>query len=191
MSTQSLRPAARAADAGWFRQVLGQYPTGVSVVTGIAADRTAVGLAVGSFTSVSLDPPLVAFLPDKKSSSWPKIAAAGKFCVNILAADQEPVCRAFASKAPDKFAGLAWRPAASGSPILTGAVAWIDCDLEAVHDAGDHLIVIGRVTDLDIERPTLPLLFFQGGYGRFSPHSLGCGTRGSGCSCSSSTGPGR
>ncbi len=172
MSTQSLRPAARAADAGWFRQVLGQYPTGVSVVTGIAADGTAIGLAVGSFTSVSLDPPLVAFLPDKKSSSWPKIAAAGKFCVNILAADQEPVCRAFASKAPDKFAGLAWRPAASGSPILTGAVAWIDCNLEAVHDAGDHLIVIGRVTNLDIERPALPLLFFQGGYGRFSPHSL-------------------
>jgi len=164
--------ASRATDTGWFRQVLGQYPTGVSVVTGVAAYGTPAGMAVGSFTSVSLDPPLVAFLPDKKSSSWPKIAPAGRFCVNILADDQEPVCRAFASKAPDKFAGLRWRPAASGSPILENAVAWVDCDLEAVHDAGDHLIVLGRVTDLDVERPTLPLLFFQGGYGRFSPHSL-------------------
>ena len=164
--------ASRATDTGWFRQVLGQYPTIVSVVTGVAADGTPAGMAVGSFTSVSLDPPLVAFLPDKKSSSWPKIAPAGRFCVNILADDQEPVCRAFASKAPDKFAGLRWRPAASGSPILENAVAWVDCDLEAVHDAGDHLIVLGRVTDLDVERPTLPLLFFQGGYGRFSPHSL-------------------
>jgi len=164
--------STRASDPDWFRQVLGQYPTGVSVVTGIAADGKPAGLAVGSFTSVSLDPPLVAFLPDKRSSSWPRIEPAGRFCVNILAADQEDVCRVFASKARDKFADLAWRPAASGAPILDDAVAWVDCELEAVHDAGDHYIVVGRVTDLDIERPTLPLLFFQGGYGRFSPQSL-------------------
>ncbi|MGI8677468.1 MAG: flavin reductase family protein [Jatrophihabitans sp.] len=162
----------RAEDADWFRRVLGQYPTGVSVVTGIAADGSAVGLAVGSFTSVSLDPPLVAFLPAATSSTWPKIRQAGRFCVNVLAADQEPVCRTFASRASDKFAGLSWRPASSGAPILDGAVAWVDCDLDTVHEAGDHLIVIGRVRDLHIERPTLPLLFFQGGYGRFSPHSL-------------------
>ncbi len=170
MTTRSV--PIRAADADWFRQVLGQYPTGVSVVTGIAADGAPAGLAVGSFTSVSLDPPLVAFLPATSSSSWPKIAPGKKFCVNILGADQESVCGAFASKAADKFAGLGWRPAPAGSPILDGAVAWVDCELEAVHEAGDHLIVVGRVVDLDIERPALPLLFFQGGYGRFSPHSL-------------------
>lgn len=163
---------SRAADPDWFRQVLGQYPTGVSVVTGMAADGKPVGLAVGSFTSVSLDPPLVAFLPDKRSTSWPRIEPAGRFCVNILAADQEDVCRVFASKVADKFADLAWRPAASGAPILDDAVAWVDCELDAVHEAGDHYIVVGRVTDLDIERPTLPLVFFQGGYGRFSPQSL-------------------
>ncbi len=172
VSTNSRNGLARAADAEWFRSVLGRYPTGVSVVTGIGPDGSPVGLAVGSFTSVSLDPPLVAFLPATSSSSWPKIEPGHKFCVNILAADQEPVCRAFASKAADKFAGLSWRPASSGSPILDDAVAWVDCDLEVVHQAGDHLIVIGRVRDLDIERPTLPLLFFQGGYGKFSPHSL-------------------
>jgi flavin reductase (DIM6/NTAB) family NADH-FMN oxidoreductase RutF len=164
--------ASRASEPTWFRRVLGQYPTGVSVVTGVDANGEPAGLAVGSFTSVSLDPPLVAFLPAKESSSWPKIAGVGKFCVNILASDQEAICRVFASKATDKFAGLRWRPAATGSPILEGTVAWIDCHLEAVHDAGDHLIVVGRVRDLEIERPSLPLLFFQGGYGRFSPLSL-------------------
>ena len=159
-------------DGNRFRRVLGHYPTGVSVVTGTSADGAPVGLAVGSFTSVSLDPPLVAFLPAQSSSSWPKIEAAGTFCVNILAADQEPVCRAFATPGVDKFAGLNWRPAASGAPILDGAVAWIDCSLQAVHEAGDHLIVIGRVQALEIARPTLPLLFFQGGYGKFHAHSL-------------------
>jgi flavin reductase (DIM6/NTAB) family NADH-FMN oxidoreductase RutF len=121
---------------------------------------------------VSLDPPLIAFLPAATSSSWPKIAKAGRFCVNVLAADQESVCRSFAARSADKFAGLSWHAAPSGAPILDGALAWIDCGLETVHEAGDHLIVLGRVSDLHIERSTLPLLFFQGGYGRFSPHSL-------------------
>ena len=110
--------------------------------------------------------------PSVQSSSWGRIRAASAFCVNILAADQETVCRTFASKSVDRFVNLEWRPAGSGSPILSGVVAWIDCDLEAIHDGGDHHIVIGRVRDLDIERATLPLLFYQGGYGRFSPLSL-------------------
>jgi flavin reductase (DIM6/NTAB) family NADH-FMN oxidoreductase RutF/DNA-binding IclR family transcriptional regulator len=127
---------------------------------------------VGSFTSVSLDPPLVAFFPDKGSTSWPKIHDAGKFCVNILSAEQEHVCRRFASRAEDKFEGIACHDAGSGSPIIAGAVAWIDCDLESVQEAGDHYIVLGRVRELDVQHPTLPLLFFQGGYGRFAPLSL-------------------
>jgi len=143
--------------------VLGQYPTGVTVVTAVDAAGKAYGLAVGSFTSVSLDPPLVAFMPDKNSSSWPKIKDIGSFCVNVLGADQEPVCRAFASKAPDKFEGLDWRPAPSGAPILDNVVAWIDCDLDTIHEAGDHFIVIGQVRSLDVASPGLPLLFFGGG----------------------------
>ncbi len=165
------RGPSRAHDGDWFRRVLGHYPTGVSVITGIA-DGHPVGLTMGSFTSVSLDPPLIAFLPGVGSSSWPKLRQAGKFCVNILAADQEWVCRAFASRGVDKFAGISWRHSALGAPILEGVVAWIDCELEAVHEAGDHLIALGLVKDLEIERTTLPLLFFQGGYGRFHPHSL-------------------
>ena len=164
--------SVRAADPQHFRHVLGHFPTGVVVVTAMGADGTGAGMAVGSFTSVSLDPPLVAFLPDKGSSSWPKIQATGSFCVNVLTSAQEHVCRAMASKAPDKFAGLDWKPAESGAPIIDGVAAWIDCDIDTVHEAGDHYIVIGRVRDLDIADPVLPLIFYQGGYGRFSPRTL-------------------
>lgn len=159
-------------DGQKFRQVLGHFPTGVAVVTGLDADGQPAGMAVGSFSSVSLDPPLVAFMPDKSSTSWPRFRDTGSFCVNILGADQESVCRAFASRGGDKFADLSWQPAGSGAPLLDGVLAWIDCDTEVVHEAGDHFIVIGRVRDLDIGTPALPLVFFQGGYGRFSSLSL-------------------
>jgi flavin reductase (DIM6/NTAB) family NADH-FMN oxidoreductase RutF/DNA-binding IclR family transcriptional regulator len=159
-------------DAQKFRQVLGHFPTGVAVVTGLDADDKPAGMAVGSFSSVSLDPPLVAFMPDVSSTSWPRFRDSGSFCVNILGAEQESVCRTFAGKGGDKFADLSWTPAGSGSPLLAGVLAWIDCDIEAVHEAGDHFIVIGRVRDLDIGTPALPLVFFQGGYGRFSSLSL-------------------
>jgi flavin reductase (DIM6/NTAB) family NADH-FMN oxidoreductase RutF len=159
-------------DPKHFRRVLGHFPTGVAVITGLDADGNPGGLAIGSFSSVSLDPPLVAFMPDKNSSTWPKIRDYGHFCVNILGSDQESVCRTFAISGGDKFADLSWRPSSSGCPTLDGSLAWIDCDLEAVHEAGDHFIVIGRVRELDVVGNTLPLVFFQGGYGRFSSLSL-------------------
>ncbi|MCR2793477.1 flavin reductase [Microbacterium sp. zg.Y625] len=156
---------------------MGHFPTGVCVVTAVDADGTPVGMAVGSFTSVSLDPPLVAFLPDRSSTTFPRIREAASFCVNVLSADQEPVCRTFASRGADKFATVGWRPAPSGAPILDGVVAWIDCRPDTLHEAGDHFICVGRVTDLAVENPTLPLLFFQGGYGAFSLGSLVIGAR--------------
>jgi 3-hydroxy-9,10-secoandrosta-1,3,5(10)-triene-9,17-dione monooxygenase reductase component len=158
-----------ATDPKTFRRVLGHYPTGVCAITAMQDNGEPIGMAVGSFTSVSLDPPLVAFFPDRSSSSWPKIQAAGRFCVNILAAHQEPLCRALAAKTGDKFAGLTYRQSSAGLPILDDIVAWIDCDLYAVYEAGDHYIVLGLVHSLDVERPNKPLLFFQGGYGQFSP----------------------
>ena len=163
---------AQLIDPKHFRRVLGHFPTGVAVITGLDAEGKPGGLAIGSFSSVSLDPPLVAFMPDKNSSTWPKIRDRGHFCVNILGADQETVCRTFAVSGGDKFAELAWRPAGSGAPVLDGVLAWIDCDLEVIHDAGDHFIVIGRVRELDVSGNTFPLVFFQGGYGRFSSLSL-------------------
>lgn len=160
-------------DGRKFRTVLGHFPTGVAVVTALDTDGNPVGMAVGSFTSVSLDPPLVAFLPDKGSSSFPKIRDAAAFCVNVLAAEQEDVCRQFAAKGADKFAGLGWEPGPStGSPVLDGVVAWMDCEMGEVIDAGDHYIVLGQVMELDVANADLPLLFFQGGYGRFAPATL-------------------
>ena len=154
-------------DSAKFRQVLGHFPTGVTVVTA-AGDGGPVGLAVGSFASVSLDPPLVAFFPDKASSSWPKIEVAGTFCVNILAEQQEEVCRRFAQKGDDKFVGLGWKATSSGAPLLDGVLAWIDCEVDSVADAGDHYCVMGRVRDLGVVHDGAPLVFFRGGYGRFA-----------------------
>jgi 3-hydroxy-9,10-secoandrosta-1,3,5(10)-triene-9,17-dione monooxygenase reductase component len=151
-------------DGREFRRVLGHYPTGVCAITSLS-DSVPVGMIVGSFTSVSLDPALVAFLPDRKSRTWAKIEAAGHFCVNILAARQQDICLALSSQAENKFSAIPYRPTSSGLPIIEGVVAWIDCKLDAVHEAGDHVIAIGRVRALDIEQPAAPLIFLRGAYG--------------------------
>ena len=148
-----------------FRHVLGHFPTGVTVVTAMVDGDQPGGFAVGSFFSVSLDPPLVGFCAGKGSTSWPAIRASGSFCANILAEDQETACRAMSVSGADKFAGLAWTRAGSGCPKLVGALAYVDCDIEAVHDAGDHEICVGRVRELAVERDHGPLVFFRGGYG--------------------------
>ena len=153
-------------DPARFRQVLGHFPTGVTIVA-CDDDGTQAGLAVGSFMSVSLDPPLIGFCPSKTSETWPHIESAGTFCVNVLAEDQEEMCRVFAGKQQDKFRHFGWRPAATGSPILDDVLAWIDCRVEGTYDAGDHHLVLGRVLELEVAREGKPLLFFRGGYGRF------------------------
>lgn len=151
-------------DAREYRRILGHYPTGVCAVTAMRAEGP-IGMIVGSFTSVSLEPALVAFLPDRKSSTWPKIAATGHFCVNILAEPQQMICKALTSKAENRFADISHRRSGLGAPIIEGVVAWIDCRLDAVHEAGDHFIVIGRVNEMAIEREDAPLVFLKGEYG--------------------------
>jgi flavin reductase (DIM6/NTAB) family NADH-FMN oxidoreductase RutF len=150
-------------DQATFRQVLGHFPTGVTVIAGMDGDEP-VGLAVGSFFSLSLDPPLVGFCVDTSSTSWARMESSGRFCVNILGDDQEDVCRAFAMSGDDKFAGIGWRAAESGSPLLDGVLAWIDCEVDAIHPGGDHHIVIGRVLGLDVGHEGEPLVFYRGGY---------------------------
>lgn len=151
-------------DPARYRQVLGHFPTGVTVITSEDGGERA-GLAVGSFFSVSLDPPLVGFCAGAQSSSWPKIRAAGRFCVNVLGARQEEVCRTFAGRGEDKFAGIGYDAAPfSGAPRLHDALAWIDCELAEVLPGGDHDIVLGRVHDLHVEDEGHPLVFFRGGY---------------------------
>lgn len=165
----SERPPAN--DPSHFRKVLGRFPTGVTIVTAMDGNRP-TGLAIGSFTSVSLDPPLVAFLPTKSSSSYAAIEKAQAFCVNVVAEDQKAVTGVFASKAEDKFAGVDWEPApVTKSPRLAGCLAWMDCKVHAIYDGGDHWIVVGAVQEMDAEdRDVGPLLFFTGAYGGFAAH---------------------
>lgn len=151
-------------DPRHFRNVLGTWPTGVCVITSVGADGQRHGLVVGSFTSISLDPPLVGFFPDKRSGTWPLIAEAGRFCVNVLGSSQLDLCRRFAARAQDKFAELAHGHSPSGQPLLEDAIAWIDCRIERVEDIGDHLLVVGAVEALDRREEGTPLLFFRGGY---------------------------
>lgn len=155
-------------DSARYRTVLGHFPTGVTVVTADADDGP-VGITIGSFTSVSLDPPLVGFLPGKASDRWPAIERAGSFCVNVLAEDQADLCWAFAKESDDTFAGIDWRAAPSGSPILPDVLAWMDCTIHDVVDEGDHWFVVGLVTMLESEREHGPLLFFRGTLGGFHP----------------------
>src|ERR1700733_9530879 len=163
---------AQVVDPKWYRQVLAQYPTGVCVITSVDAQGEPLAIIVGSFTSVSLRPPLVAFFPARDSNSWAKLRHCDSFCVNILSARQEAVCRQLASKDANKFGSTAHRRSRRGNPILDGVVAWIDCRRYSVTEAGDHDIVLGEVLELDVASEELPLLFFQGGYGRFSPATL-------------------
>ena len=158
-------PHRTALEEAEFRAVLGHFASGVCVVTGIV-DGAPSGLSMQSFFSLSLDPPLVAVSPSRRSTSWPGIAASGAFCVNVLAEDQEPICRVFGRSGDDKFAGIGWEPAATGSPRIAGALAWIDCRLEAAHEAGDHLLVVGAVVDVG-SGPGEPLVFYRGGFGGF------------------------
>ena len=147
-----------------FRDVLGRYASGVTVVTTMSAGEP-VGMTCQSFTSVSLDPPLVAFLPTKQSRAFVAIQRAGTFCVNFLAAGQDELSNAFASRGDDKFAGVRWsRSAGTGSPLLTGIVGHVDCTVHAVHEAGDHYLVMGNVVDLAVGDAEEPLLYYRGGY---------------------------
>ena len=164
-------PVAAPIDPQHMRHVLGSYPTGVAIVTGRAADGTPLGMVVGTFNSVSMDPPLVSFMPMKSSYTFAALRESRTFCVNIMAADQEHVCGTFMRR-ENKFEGVDWRESPTGAPILEGTTAWIECEWSDVVDAGDHYFVLGAVRELATERNCLPLLFFQRGYGRFTPGSL-------------------
>ena len=145
-----------------FRTVLGRLPTGVVIVTGGDIDHPS-GLVVGSFMSVSLDPPLVAVCPAKTSTSWPRLQAAGHFCANILHGDQVELARSFARSGGDKFAGVPWRHApATGAALLEGVAAWIDCKIHDTIEAGDHWLVLGEVLELGVEEPGGALVFYGG-----------------------------
>jgi 3-hydroxy-9,10-secoandrosta-1,3,5(10)-triene-9,17-dione monooxygenase reductase component len=159
-----------APDSSRFRRVLGHFGTGVTVITTADTDGPA-GFACQAFAPLSLDPPLVLFCPQNGSGTWRRIRATGTFCVNILASDQRDVSRLFGTRGADRFSALDWTPAPSGAPILTGALTWADCLVEAVHPGGDHSIVTGRVTTLGPCRDVTPLLFHRSRYTTTTPTS--------------------
>ncbi|MEV7976784.1 flavin reductase [Streptomyces sp. NPDC086519] len=151
-------------DPGRFREVLSVVPSGIAVVTAVDGGEP-VGLTVGSLIMVSTDPSLVGFLPGVSSTSFTRIRRSGSFCVNVLTARQENVSNALAKPGGDKFAGLSWRPApVTGSPVLEGVAAWIDCRLTAVHEHGDHFVAIGEAVDFDAVPGEQPLVFHRGRY---------------------------
>jgi 3-hydroxy-9,10-secoandrosta-1,3,5(10)-triene-9,17-dione monooxygenase reductase component len=154
-------------DPAQFRQVLSHYPTGVAVITSLDAAGEPLVLVVGSFTSVSLDPPLVGFLPDKRSTTWPQIHATGHFAVNILGSDQTALCRQLAGKG-DKMEGVAWHVSPRDLPILDEALVAIECRIAWVHEAGDHHFVLGQVQAMEVRRDGDPMLFHRGRYGGFA-----------------------
>ena len=141
---------------------MGSFATGVTVVTA-AEDGAPVGFTCQSFVALSLDPPLVALAPARSSTSWPRIRKAGRFSVNVLGEEQEEVCRVFARSGVDKFDGVEWGWGPVGAPRLAGCLAWVDCELEVAHAAGDHELVVGRVVDLRIGTGR-PLLFYRSAF---------------------------
>lgn len=150
-------------DPKLFTRVLGSFASGVAIVTAFDDDDP-VGLTAQSFMSLSIDPPLVMFCPQRTSTSWPRIERARHFAANILAEGQESLGTQFARSGTDKFAGVSWAAGPSGAPLLDGVLAHIDCRIEAVHEGGDHLIVVGRVLHLAADTRQKPLVFFRSSF---------------------------
>jgi len=158
----------RAIDDGaHFRHVLSHFASGVVVVTGLVGG-TPAGMTCQSFTSLSLDPPLVLFCPAKTSTSWPVLAQADHLCINVLASHQRELSTAFARSGTDKFAGVGWSPTPHGAPALDEASAHLEVRAETHHDGGDHSIVVCRVESLSSQADRHPLIYYRSNY-----HALG------------------
>ncbi|MEE4021936.1 flavin reductase family protein [Gordonia sp. PKS22-38] len=164
--------APSSVDRKVFRDVLGHYPTGVVVVTGREASGEILAMVVGTFSSVSLDPPLVSFMPMKTSRTFAKMLDCSSLCINILGGEQEDIVLTVAQRWEDKLDGIDWFPSPSGDPVLTDSVAWIDARIANTVEAGDHWIALCEVHDMAVTNPVSPLIFFQGGYGSFVCSSL-------------------
>ena len=160
-----LQPEPALVDPQALRSVCANWATGVTVITTGGTGRT-VGLTVNSFTSVSLDPALILVCIHKDSGELPVFRRTGAFAVNILAADQEELCRSFASRHTRHSVEADTRPGITGVPVLSDALAYLECRIEREVDAGDHVIVIGEVVDLAVQREEGPLTFFRNSFHR-------------------------
>lgn len=165
VSSQEASPAT--FDAGAVRRALGSFATGVTVVTTVATDGKPVGLTANSFTSVSMDPPLVLWCLASKSPNLQAFRDAGHFAINILHAEQRDLCKRFSDpRIADRFDGVQWRSGKLGMPVLEGCVANFECRHWSEHEAGDHVVFIGRLEHIDYVEGE-PLVFSQGKLGNF------------------------
>jgi len=159
-------------DGKEYRTVLGHFPTGVVIISGLDRDGNPLGLTIGSFSSISLEPPLVGFFPGLNSKTWPAIAESGAFCVNVLSVAQAELCWRFAKEAEGRFEGVKWSASPLRSPMIDGSVAFIDCKIESSAQVGDHLFVVGRVHGLHaVEGAQSPMVFAKGAVVGTSPLS--------------------
>ena len=156
-------PRAAAPAARGLREALGRFATGVALVTA-APEGELTGLVVNSLTSVSLEPPLILFCASRSSITWSRMRRAGRFAVNVLGRDSEAFVARAAPPGADRFAGVAWTPGRGGAPLLTGALASLECEIAGEHPGGDHWIVVGRVDDVHLPPAGDPLVFFEGGF---------------------------
>jgi 3-hydroxy-9,10-secoandrosta-1,3,5(10)-triene-9,17-dione monooxygenase reductase component len=156
--------AAAAPDPRSFRNALGRFATGVALVTAAPGDEPA-GLIVNSLTSVSLEPPLLSFCPSRSSLTWSRMRRAGRLGVNVLGRRHQRFAQRATPAGADRFAGLDWELGRSGVPLLTDALASLECEIVAEHPTGDHWIVVGRVDNLRIPPIKDPLVFFAGAFG--------------------------
>jgi len=168
-----------ALDQRAYRNALGNFATGVTVVTTCTKAGAYLGVTVNSFSSVSLEPPLVLFNLDRGTISLQGYREAGIFAVNVLRDTQLDISRRFAAGQSDKWSGIAHERWITGSPILKDAIARFDCQTEAVHEGGDHLIFVGRVLRFDYDPHAIPLVYFRSAYnsvsaqeGAGAPHAV-------------------
>jgi flavin reductase (DIM6/NTAB) family NADH-FMN oxidoreductase RutF len=164
MALGALTRAFEQPIAGAFRDALGRFPTGVALVTA-APDGEPAGLIVNSLTSVSLEPPLISFCPSRSSLTWARVRRLQRFGVNVLARRHEGFARHASQRGADRFAGVDWELGPGGAPLLTDALAALECDTVAEHLAGDHWIVVGRVASIRISPVDDPLVFFASAFG--------------------------
>lgn len=152
-------------DGRTLRSVMSRYPTGVAVAASCMADGEPVGLVVGTFTSVSLTPPLVAFFPSRSSRTFTRMRSAASFAVSVLGVEHEDVRRAFARHdQARRWEHVGWSPGPAGAPVIDGALAWVECTWAGIDPAGDHFVVLGQVTALGAAASTSPLVFHEGRY---------------------------
>ncbi|MCM3569478.1 flavin reductase family protein [Neobacillus mesonae] len=148
-----------------FKQVMGNYPTGVTIVTTKTQDGTPVGLTVNSFASVSLDPLLLLWSIDHGVSSIKAFTKGGKFAVHVLAENQAELCQTFARKNVDRFSKCSWNLSSNGLPILEGTLGVFECQTYKAVEAGDHTVLIGEVIDLKVDKAKNPLLYHRRVFG--------------------------